>query len=167
MKNVFILAITFFTFCKNYSQSNINNDSILGFNYIYKDSIRLAQKNINSSIYLFDDSGRMLVIWRERRKYRAKRVHYKLSPLKSKGKRIGKFQKLNAKRLLETPPLVQVVNDKFCSAESDYFNKVYIYIYNKNQSIRHSFFSHCVDEEILRKAEILNIYYCLSVDKRE
>lgn len=167
MKNILILIITFL-FCSNINgQDRFVMDSLMGFKFIKNDSLKLAKRNINNALYIFDDTGNMLIVWKEKKKYKSKIVKYKSSSIKSKRKKLGEKQKINAMKLMEKPSLVNSINDKFCSKSTDFFSKINIYIFNKNESINHGFYSHCISTKMLKNAEILNLYNGLKYNKRE
>ncbi len=167
MKNILILIITFL-FCSSINgQDRFKKDSLMGFKFIKNDSLKLAQRNINNALYIFDDTGNMLIVWKEKKKYKSKTVKYKSSFIKPNRKKLGKKQKLNAIKLLENPSLINSINDNFCSKNNDFFSKINIYIFNKNESVKHGFYSHCISTKMLKKSEILSLYYGLKYNKRE
>jgi len=157
MKN-YILFLLLIISLNIHSQNKYETDSIKAYSLIKKEMISLKEKGITASniISLFDDTGKIIIAWKEKKRYRAINLYYKGKECnKSKKQRLTKLDKKNIKAILKKPQILSKISNSTCDERVHSFNKVYINIENQYNS----FFSHCEQNNEL--SPLISLYFSL------
>lgn len=157
MKN-YILFLSLIMCLNIHSQNKYETDSIKAYSLIKKEMISLKKKGVatNNTISLFDDTGKIIIAWKEKEKYRAIRMYYKGRKCnKSKKQRLSKLDKKNIEVILKNPQILSKISNLTCDETVHSFNKIYVSVENYNNS----FFSHC--EQNNEVASLVSLYFSL------
>ncbi len=157
MKNC-ILFLTLIMYCNLYSQNRFETDSIQAYSLIKKEIATLKEKGVIEAdlISIFDDTGKIIIAWKSKEKYKAMKMFYKEKKCKkSKKQRLSKLDKKNLEIILKKPKILSKISNLTCNEKVHSFNKIYVNIKNSYKS----FFSHCEqDNEVL---PLVSLYFSL------
>lgn len=157
MKNyiLFLLLIV----CLNiYSQNRYETDSIKAYSLIKNEVAFLKEKGLITTnlISLFDDTGKIIIAWKEEEKYKAIKIYYKGPECnKSKKQRLSKLDKKNIESILKTPQILSKISNSTCDERAHSFNKIYV----STENHYNSFFSHCQQNKEV--APLISLYFSL------
>ncbi len=144
--------------CSNvYSQNRYETDSIKAYSLINKETSSLKK---SEWISIFDDTGKIVIIWKERGKHRAIKLYYKGKDCKkSKRQKLLKDDKSNIDNLLGNPEIISEINNDRCNEMVHSFNKVNIDITLNDKVYHNSFYSHCEQKNQLKS--LMSLYFNL------
>lgn len=157
MKN-YVLFLSLIMCLNMHSQNRYETDSIKAYSLINKEITSLKEKGIPTTnlISLFDDTGKIVIAWKEKERYRAIRMYYKGKKCnKSKKQRLSKIDKKNIETILKTPQLLSEISNSTCDERVHSFNKIYV----KTENYYNSFFSHCEQNSEVRP--LVSLYFSL------
>lgn len=164
MKKVFLLICFHFAYNGLIAQDRFIKDSMTGYKVIHIEKESLQGRGINDFLFIFDDSGKIAKIWKEKKKYKADLLWYKPSEENSTNKKLKlcKKDKSNIESIFNNLNNVLAIRDMNCFKGAHTFTKIHVYVVNGDNDIKHSFFSHCGTEEQRNKAsDILSLYHSL------
>ncbi|WDO13624.1 hypothetical protein MH928_02725 [Flavobacterium sp. WW92] len=157
MKNS-ILYLLLIVSLNVFSQNRYETDSITAYSLIEKEmtnlkKIGIAETNVLS---LFDDTGKIIILWKEKEKYRAVKMYYKGKECnKVKRQRLSKLDKKNIELILKNPQILSKISNSNCNDRAYSFNKVNI----STENFSDSFFSHC--EQVNELIPLTSLYFSL------
>lgn len=158
MKNC-ILCLLLIVCLNVSSQNRYETDSITAYSLIEKEMINLKEKGIAETnvLSLFDDTGKIIILWKEKEKYRALKMYYKGKVCnKFKKQRLSKLDKKNIELILKKPQILSKISNLNCNERVHSFNKVNISIGN----YYNTFFSHC--EQGTELIPLISLYFRLN-----
>lgn len=157
MKNYILYFILIM--CSNiYSQKRYTTDSIKAYTLIKEQKNILENKGIVKAniISMFDDTGKIIIIWKKEKRYKALSVYYKGKKInKIRNQKLTCFDKKNIDFILKNPQFLSKTSDLVYNKKVHSFNKIYINIGNQFNS----FFSNCLQNYEIKP--LLSLYFSL------
>lgn len=141
-----------------FSQNRYETDSITAYSLIEKEMTNLKEIGIskNNVLSLFDDTGKIIILLKEKEKYRAVKMYYKGKNCnKVKRQKLSKLDKKNIELILKNPQILSKLSNSNCNERSHSFNKVNI----STENFSGSFFSHC--EQVNELIPLTSLYFSL------
>jgi len=161
MKTTTLLIILLFVQV-SFSQSRFEKDSIQAYTIIKDNIEELEQKGIYKSIFIYDSSGRLVLIWKDHKKYRAIRASYREKQTKMfKPYRLSRKNKSDLNEVLANPEMLNQTSNVDCDRDVYSFTKISIDI-NKKE-FNGSFLTNCPQNKSLRPLK--SLYYSLFRDR--
>ncbi|GAA3518944.1 hypothetical protein GCM10022393_36360 [Aquimarina addita] len=131
-----------------YSQNRYETDSITAYSLIKNEMANLKERGIEKTnvISLFDDTGKIIIFWKEKEKYRAVKMHYKgKESNKVKKQMLSKLDKKNIELIFKNPQILSKISNSNCNEKAHSLNKVNI----NTEKYSNSFFSNCEQDNEL------------------
>lgn len=141
-----------------FSQNRYETDSIKAYSLIQKETTNLKKIGIAETnvLSLFDDTGKIIILWKEKEKYRALKMYYKGKKCnKVKRQRLSEFDKKNIEIILKNPQILSKISNSNCNEKAHSFNKVNI----NTEKYSNNFFSHC--EQVNELIPLTSLYFSL------
>ena len=159
---IFLLTIMCWNFIN--SQNTDKNDSIQSYNIINKEVKLLKEKGIENIMSIFDESGKIIIIWEEKQKQKALKFYYNNSNCR-KRKRVKLTQKNkdDFNNCLEGYKYIEEMENVDCNQQVHAFIKIYVNgLINGKTTFSNSFYSHCGTEKQRKNiSSLLNLYHNL------
>ncbi|WP_282160874.1 hypothetical protein [Ulvibacterium marinum] len=161
MKTTTFLIILFFVQV-SFSQSRYEKDSVQAYAVIMDKIERLDKEGVSKSILVYDSSGKLLLIWKKHKRYRAIGAYYRGKEAgKFKSYRLTKKNKRDINHIIAKPEILNEVSNLDCDKEAYSFTKISVDI--NNSEFSGSFFSNCPQNESLKPVK--SLYYDLFRDR--
>lgn len=161
MKNLFkqfcLTSFIILLSVKSFSQETSFNDTIISNRIIQKKIEELSQKNILKTVSIFDDTGRIFIIWKAKNKVKFILINSNEKTNKSKIKCLRKYEDL-IENMFEKPDLIYQLSNKVCNDKAHSYLRVTIRIKNNNDVFQNYFYSHCEQDVKLSKLKELYFY---------
>lgn len=159
MKNIILITLLFIGQYNLYGQERHKTDSITGHRLVNHEINLLEKKGVKKIITFFDDSGKVIMIWKDdKEKLKSVRMFYKgIKKGLRKKQRLSKKDKGSIDFILKNSELINSISKEFCNEKAHSFNKVYVNIKLGSENLYGNFFSHC--SQVDKKAEHLSSLY--------
>jgi len=160
MKKIFMCATLFLSILKIYCQvqDRTQNDRIVATNLIYQNIISLQEGGVSKDdiISFYDDVGKIVIICRKNKKFKAIKMHYKEKKCdKAKRQKLSKLDKQNLSIIFTKPDILSKISNSNCDQSVHSFNTVYF----KTGTFRNTFFSHCEQNDEVKP--LVSLYFSL------
>ena len=152
--SIIVLLFIQFTF----SQRMYEPDSAKAISYIKDKLVKLKKQDVAQTIFLFDSSGKIILIWEKEKKYKALKSLYKGGEIpKFRVSRLSKKNKSDIAVIFSNPDLINLLKDSNC--DTNVYNITKISIGISNTKYFSNFSSNCKQVEELEP--IIALYYSL------
>jgi len=146
------------TLVNSYCNDSHYKDSVNANVLITKEILSLENKGIlKSNIFSFyDDSGKIVIAWKAKEKYRSIKIYYKRKKFNIvKKQKLSKSDKENIETIISNPNALLKLSNLSCDERVHSFSKVYVKLNNYSNS----YFTHCKQDEELKA--LTSLYFSL------
>ncbi|CAM1360319.1 exported hypothetical protein [Tenacibaculum litopenaei] len=157
MKLVLICLLTMLSGIVN-GQNRQVKDSIIGEKFLKKELSSLNMKVLNNIITYYDNSGKVLIIWKDDHRYKVLKTNYKTELNSDKQiSLLSKKKSIKVDRLIDKIEQVSISKSD-CIKNAHSFIKVFFSVKSASIDISNSFYTHCVQSNKIAKS-LIDIYF--------